>query len=132
MKNRSVFVVVLLQIIIILYLANIIFERFYRSKISMYPIYKEDILKNNGSSLKFFFEPRPNSIRKTEPSITWTQGAQNINSDTLNERYDYSLEKKDGLFRIVMLGDSFTDGLGVNTSDNYSEVLEDLLVNMKC
>ena len=98
----------------------------------MYPIYKEDILKNNGSSLKFFFEPRPNSIRKTEPSITWTQGAQNINSDTLNERYDYSLEKKDGLFRIVMLGDSFTDGLGVNTSDNYSEVLEDLLVNMKC
>jgi len=50
-----------------------------------------------------------------------------INSDTLNERFDYTISKSNDTFRIITLGDSFTFGQYVHTKDNFSEVLEDLL-----
>jgi hypothetical protein len=45
----------------------------------------------------------------------------------LYETYNYSIEKSDNIYRIISLGDSFTQAIWVNTSDNYSELLEDLL-----
>jgi lysophospholipase L1-like esterase len=50
-----------------------------------------------------------------------------INGDTLNERYDYPVQKSPNTFRIVTLGDSFTFGMYVNTYQNWSEQLEDML-----
>jgi len=49
------------------------------------------------------------------------------NTDSLNERFDYSIEKNPDVFRIVAIGDSFTYGQYVNTEDNYPERLEDML-----
>lgn len=47
-----------------------------------------------------------------------------INSDGLNERFDYTVEKQSEVFRIITLGDSFTYGHFVNTKDNWPERLE--------
>ena len=44
---------------------------------------------------------------------------------------EHSLEKPDGVFRIVDLGDSFTAGLQVNLEATYSKVLERLLNEME-
>jgi len=51
----------------------------------------------------------------------------------LNETKNYSIEKPLNTIRIVVLGDSFTYGLYVNTSDSYPKQLEYLLKNKsKC
>jgi len=49
-----------------------------------------------------------------------------INGDGFRDN-DYSLEKKVGVLRIMVVGDSFTFGMGVNLEDTYSKQLERLL-----
>jgi hypothetical protein len=56
-----------------------------------------------------------------------TRAYYTFNQDGLNERYDYNTTKPDGIFRIITLGDSFTFGHFVDTKDNWTERLEDLL-----
>ena len=77
--------------------------------------------------LKYFFEPKPNTVN--EDHTVWFPyiSKQTINSDTLNERFKYSQEKKEGVFRIITLGDSFTYGSHVDTEENWTELLEDYL-----
>ncbi|MBI3385793.1 SGNH/GDSL hydrolase family protein [Candidatus Gottesmanbacteria bacterium] len=79
-------------------------------------------------SFKHFYEPKANTITEDNPGegLSFT-GTATINADSLNDRYNYSIEKPDGTYRIVTMGDSFTYGLFVNTQDNYSEQLEDKL-----
>lgn len=51
----------------------------------------------------------------------------------MNERFNYSIEKPKGTYRIITLGDSFTYGLNVNTEDNWTERLENVLnTDLKC
>jgi lysophospholipase L1-like esterase len=52
-----------------------------------------------------------------------------VNHDGLNDRYNYNTLKPDGVIRIMTLGDSFTFGHYVDTADNWTERLEDLLNN---
>jgi hypothetical protein len=89
------------------------------------------IQKIPNKNLKYFYEPKANSIMNVRADWMSTLPKQTINNDSLNERYDYSLKKGKGIFRIVTLGDSFTFGENVDTKDNYPEQLEDLL-NLKC
>ena len=49
-----------------------------------------------------------------------------INSKGLRDR-EYSYEKPEGVFRILVLGDSFADALEVPLEDSFQEVLETLL-----
>ena len=46
-----------------------------------------------------------------------------INSHGFNDR-EYPYEKPDGTFRIIVLGDSFTEGFQVPLEDTFQEVLE--------
>jgi hypothetical protein len=79
-------------------------------------------------TLKFFYEPKIKTTKTVGNRWTTETSLNTINSDTLNERFDYDLnEPTDGVYRIITLGDSFTYGLYVNTSDNYPEQLEDQL-----
>lgn len=50
------------------------------------------------------------------------------NSVGMRADREYTLEKPDGVFRIVGLGDSFTFGYGVNVEDTYLARLERLLL----
>jgi lysophospholipase L1-like esterase len=49
-----------------------------------------------------------------------------INSEGLRD-YEHQKDKKSSLFRILVMGDSFTFGLGVNSEETYAKVLETLL-----
>lgn len=75
----------------------------------------------------FFYEPQADAV--WVDSEDWLPGkvTYTINHDTLNERYNYAVEKTADTFRILTLGDSFTFGVYVNTDKNYSELLEDAL-----
>ena len=46
-----------------------------------------------------------------------------INSDGFRDK-EYSLDKHLGVYRIIMIGDSFTMGYGVEIEDSFSKVLE--------
>lgn len=85
---------------------------------------KDEIEIKKTQSLRYFYEPKPNSI---DDANTWNpnKATYNINADTLNERFNYSIQKSKDIYRIITLGDSFTYGLYVNTKDNWTERLED-------
>jgi hypothetical protein len=51
-----------------------------------------------------------------------------INSDGFRDR-EFSVEKPNNTVRIIVLGDSFTFGWGINNSDTYPKVLEKKLNN---
>lgn len=78
-----------------------------------------------GVELKHFYEPAASSTE--EVHVDWLPYAPKytINNDSLNERFNYDIQKKNDVFRIITLGDSFTFGSYVDTKDNWTELLED-------
>jgi lysophospholipase L1-like esterase len=100
---------------------------------SVMPLQKDDYQATVSGGLKYFFEPMPNTL-VTQSSINWLKKkvVYTFNSDTLNERYDYTTEKPEHTFRILAIGDSHTYGAYVNPPDNYPELLEDKLNTLKC
>lgn len=93
---------------------------------SVTPLEQDDLLFNTSKDLKYFYEPKP-GIRVDNTEWLPSPVENSINSDTLNERFEYSIQKPPDVYRIITLGDSFTYGLHVNTPENYPEKLEDLL-----
>lgn len=90
-------------------------------------IRKNDIVFNNKGKFKYFYEPKPNLKQIEKPDWLGQTVINTINSDGLNERYDYSIDKPQGIYRIVTLGDSFTFGAHVSTENNWVELLENRL-----
>jgi len=85
--------------------------------------------------LQYYYELVPNTVKEDDFSYMRLSGVatHTINADGLNERKMYTVEKPKSIFRIVTVGDSFTEGAFVDTKNNYSEVLEDLLnTNVHC
>lgn len=93
------------------------------------PISKETLIYPDVNGLKYYSELKPNIQKQEDLSAIGIsrQVTHTINTDGLNERYEYSTFKPPGVFRIISLGDSFTEGAFVSTEQNYSEVLEDML-----
>jgi hypothetical protein len=108
--------------------------RFYQRKevqvlgsTSVSVIHKATNTSNLQSTLKYYYEPQSNS---TEIDTTpWVKGkvVWTYNNDTLNDRFDYTLDKPPRTYRIIAIGDSFTFGDHVNTADSWPEKLEDFL-----
>lgn len=125
MNKKILFIVItsfeVIFIIYILYLGKFIIVE---------PINESQVVFTNETNIKYFYEPTPN-IRyvQSSPFKKNTIIVSTINNDTLFERYNYSIEKPKDVYRIISLGDSYTRGLFVNISDNYSELLEDMLNN---
>lgn len=88
---------------------------------------RSDYLSPRVGAFKHFYEPKPDTVINDAPDWLAARVAYTINRDALNERFDYPEDKPPGTFRIITLGDSFTFGQFVNTSQNYSERLEDRL-----
>ena len=79
----------------------------------------------NINKLKYFYEPEANTIKKEikKPyKATYT-----INKDALNERFNYPVKKEKSVYRIMILGDSLAYGPYIDTSKNWTELLEDKL-----
>jgi len=127
MKRFLVVVIVIIQLSIIIYLAGVInYKLKAKGPISLKKIEKKDYLRESTQELPFFYEPTANHIIVSNPDwLTYTT-KQTINSDSLNERYNYPIITDNTHFRIIILGDSFT-GAYVNTSENWTELLEDYL-----
>lgn len=128
-KKLALFIFLLALIFMAFLLVVIKIKREFKP--SLTSIKKEDIISSSTANLKYFYELKPNKIIKIE--IKGEESVQTINADGLNERFNYTVEKPQKTFRIITLGDSFTNGSYVDTKDNYSEVLEDMLnSNLKC
>lgn len=89
------------------------------------PISRDTLVFPEGE-LKYFYEPVADTVDRGNEWVPY-KAQYSINADALNERYNYSPGKPARTYRIITLGDSYTYGLYVNTADNYSEKLEDLL-----
>ncbi len=139
MKKSLLFTtLVLIQILLIAYLLVNIYVK-QKSVVlgteSVNPISKETLTFPNTSResiLKQFYEPNPNQTIVDNPEWLGYSATYTINSDSLNERYDYSFEKPPDTFRILTIGDSHTFGAYVDTPKNYPEQLEDTLKGFDC
>jgi hypothetical protein len=86
---------------------------------------------NPQSTLKYYYEPVASSTEEdTAPWLTQPVSFT-YNKDTLNDRFDYTVDKPAATLRIIALGDSFTFGDHVNTADSWPEKLEDMLNQQK-
>lgn len=82
------------------------------------------VKKSVDPELKYYWEFNPNDQVTDKPYWLKEMVVYSINADGLNDINDYPLEKELGTFRIITLGDSFTYGHYVNTSKNWTELLE--------
>jgi lysophospholipase L1-like esterase len=131
MKKKALIIIIFLQLLFIAYLGTNIYikkTKILGSSVKIIPIKKESIVFNPKSKLEYFYEPVPNRINEENAFLPYSV-ANHINSDGLNDRFEYSPEKDSGTYRIITLGDSYTYGVFVKTKDNWPEKLEVILNN---
>ncbi len=89
------------------------------------------VVTGQDPELEYYWELAPN--RLVSDKAEWLPEAvtYTYNSDGLNDRFNYEVEKSPNTFRIITLGDSFTAGVFVNTKDSWPEQLEEMLNNGK-
>lgn len=132
LKSKFIFSLILLQLILIVFLGINIFNKLLKKHVSISTINKNTINVLGTSSLKYFYEPKASTVETDKPYWLEKEAEYTYNKDALNERFDYQVKKPANTFRIVTLGDSFTQGSYVNTKDNWSELLEDRLNGLNC
>ncbi len=131
MKLRLFIGVVSLQVLLIIGILGIIIHKKNTLGVSVNSLISAYINKETNGGLTHFYEPMANSNEEVNKEWLAHKVIYTINKDALNEKHDYLIKKPSGVFRIITLGDSFTFGKNVNTQDNYSERLEDML-NGQC
>lgn len=132
--KKIILILICVQLCVIIVLTFIIYKKHINriKKVNVNAIKKENISGNKESTLHYFYETNANT--KGEEINNWgsLRAVYNINSDTFNEWLDYEINKDDKTFRIITLGDSFTFGYGVDTKNNWTELLEDKLNQLHC
>jgi hypothetical protein len=135
-SNKVFFLVTVIEIFIILSLILIIYQKIEfsnRSKLAaIAPIKSDNYNYSVRGSLKYFYEPKPNSQRTD--TVDWLnyKTTYELNNEGFNSSVDYSIDKPTGTFRILTIGDSHTFGLYVDPSKNYPKQLESNLNGRGC
>ena len=135
MKIKLFIIIIIIQIIIISLLSFQIYQKQKNilGETAVNPIKKENLIFPKEDELKYFYEPKPNVTQIITKNWLPYQPKYKINSDSLNERFNYSVKKPPKTYRIIALGDSFTFGQNVSTERNWVETLEDKLnKNLSC
>jgi hypothetical protein len=130
MKKKYLFIILLIaQISIIGFLSNQLYTNTHvLGTISINPIQKDTLISSPNSKLKFFYEPKPNTILKPDSTFDGLEDVTYItNSDGLHQKENYAISKTPGTFRIVAIGDSFTAGSKIHTGDSYPSQLNTIL-----
>lgn len=89
--------------------------------------FTQDSLSRPETDLPGFYEPKPDTVNEIEPAWLGKKVLHHINHDGLRDLHDYTEEKPDNVFRIAVMGDSFTYGLFVDDGETYPEKLETIL-----
>ncbi len=127
MRKRIFTYFIIAQIIILSGLVlRIYWQQQVLGSVSVNTISKEDVISSQSGEWKYFYEPKPNTVVKDQlPGFS--VATHTYNNDSLNEGFNYSIEKPKTIYRIIALGDSFTYGAFVDTKDNWPSLLEDKL-----
>jgi len=126
MKNKLILIVVCLVECLLIF----VIVRSFPKRFAILPIREDMMLFGSvNSRLRFYYAPKPNSLQEENLSAIHMDGkaVHKINGDGLEAERDYLIPKPTRLFRIISMGDSFTQGAYVNTEDNYASVLERML-----
>lgn len=119
-----------MQLIAILQLFIVIRSKSSR-RVSIDIIKGDSITREKNPHFKYFYEPQANTTVEVNKTWLHSRPTYTINNDSLNETLNYEPIKKKDIFRIIALGDSFTFGENVSTEDNWTELLERHLNNMR-
>lgn len=129
-KLLPLLIIELLMLSLIMYFAvNIknIFARIRNHKQITFLSKNDYVIDTITTKLKYFYEPKAGNTMISKPSWLGYEVRNTINSDTLNEEKEYTVNKPHYTYRIITLGDSFTFGQYVSNKENYSKKLEDML-----
>ncbi len=88
---------------------------------------RSDTLQKPNTTFNYYYELKPNSEITAHPEWLEREVVYSINDDGLHDGNNYEILKKNRVFRIVALGDSYTYGQHVNTAENWTELLENSL-----
>lgn len=128
LHNKSLFVLIIIQIGIVILLIGVIRQRNNTLGVSVNMEYanRRSVTSNPESNLKYFYEPEPLSVEYPPTEVSWYREDMAIktNSDTLN---DDEIDMSKNRHNIIALGDSFTYGEFVKKEDNWVERLEQAL-----
>ncbi|XKT74355.1 MAG: SGNH/GDSL hydrolase family protein [Patescibacteria group bacterium UBA2163] len=127
-QKIAMYINIFLFIVLILVLVSI-FLRWNAVPFSVSPLSREHFVATESEQLALFYELEPGDEVVDEYPWLPKTARQTITKDGFNERFEYTVKKPKDVFRIMTLGDSFTYGMYVNTEENYSEQLEDMLNN---
>ncbi len=127
-KKLLLLVSVELIVIVFLFLHFDVGDRFLLTA-SVSSLSKENLVFSDTTELKSFYEFGPNQVFYKDDKPPWLHNTPETktNGDALNSRFEYAVKKPKNVFRIVVLGDSWTFGQFVSTKDNFSSRLEDML-----
>src|SRR5688572_27265516 len=84
---------IFVQVLVVGYLVYTIYAKPRVLGVSVTPIDKDSLMVTPDENLSFFFEPVPNQpLKYGYNGVQGMKGIASINSDSLNERFDYKVE----------------------------------------
>ncbi len=124
LKNLTL---MMISILVILLVCELIMRIFYGTPSSEMAHFSLSQSKYYQRDNEMMFAPRKNIRGEHNKKGSFSSTFQ-TNSRGLRDK-EYKLNKTEGIKRIVVLGDSFTWGFGVNNDEIYTERLESILPN---
>lgn len=122
-------VIIAIEIGVVALLSVHVYSQYSATKISVSPVPRESLLFPTDGKFKLFHELSPSRGSENLYVPAWLpyRPEFTVNTDTLNDRFSYATRTPPHTFRIITLGDSWTYGQFVSTTNNYTELLEEYL-----